>query len=305
MPPDFQSNRLLAQSPNCYSLDEAARLSGLSPVQIRNIARRGLINTLQRGRVDYVFSFKDVLILRRIGQWISTNLSLNSIIEQLVEIQQFVGADVALASKNIAPVGEFLALKDGEIWRHISTGQTFLNFDPQTSDAAAEISILPASESKSNLQVGSANFNVNAIADSLSKDDLSSEDWFNLALQLESADSRQAAQQVYRKAIELDQYNVDAYINLGRLLQLEDKLREAKKLYEKVLTISPTSELACYNLGTIFDILDEFDLAIRYYNRAPNLAMAHHNLARIYEQQGYQVKAIHHLVRCRELEQNR
>lgn len=291
------------QSPG-HTREEVQRFTGLTAKQIRAVARLNLITTTPPTRSPITYLFQDVVTLRNIGKWICRNLPFGSILEQLTDIREHFGYDVPLSSLKIQPVGGALVVKHKDEYWHISSGQSYLNFEPKQKIEATNIHQLPVAKVRQRLQESGAALDLDMIEDCLRSDLLTSEDWFNIGIHLESLKEFKYAQKTYRKAIKADSSNFDAYLNLGRLLQLDDKFREAKKLYEKVLEICPESELACYNLGTIFDTLDEFDLAVKYYRRAPNVAMAHHNLARIYEQHGYEVKAIYHLVRCRDLERD-
>ncbi|MXX94817.1 MAG: tetratricopeptide repeat protein [Gammaproteobacteria bacterium] len=287
-----------------HTAEEVQRFTGLTAKQIRDVARLNLVTTTPSTRSPITYLFQDVVTLRNIGKWISRNLPFGSILEQLSDIREHFGYDIPLSSLKIQPVGDALVVHDrDEIW-HVSSGQSYLDFEPKQNVEPAEIQQLPVAKVRQRLQESGAALDLNMIEDCLRGDLLTSEDWFNIGIHLESLKEFKYAQKTYRKAIQADASNFDAYLNLGRLLQLDDKLREAKKLYEKVLEICPNSELASYNLGTIFDTLDEFDLAVKYYKRAPNVAMAHHNLGRIYERHGYEVKAIYHLVRCRDLERD-
>ena len=283
---------------------EVERFTGLSAKQIREVARLNLISSSQSDRFSDTYLFQDVVTLRNIGKWISYNLPFVSILQQLVDIRTHFGYDVPLSSLNIQPIGDTLTIQENDrIW-HVSSGQSFLNFEQPRDRDAAEIQQLPVARVRHSLRETGVTLDLNMIEDCLQNNLLSSDDWFNVGVHLESLKEFKHAQKAYQKAIQSDDSNFDAYINLGRLLQLDDKFREAKKLYEKVLEVCPNSELASYNLGTIFDTLDEFELAVKYYKQAPNVAMAHHNLSRIYEQEGYELKAIYHLVKSRDLERD-
>lgn len=279
------------------------QISGLTERQIHRVARHGLINPLKKSHdVPLNWSFQDILILRKIGQLISAQCSFSSILSQLDDIVAYSELKQSLSALNVNTIGPYLVVKLDGSYRHITSGQTFLNFDAELDRERANILQFPInSESPSTPSFG------NTLSEAeldriLASDELKSDDWFNLGIQFESVNEITHARSAYRNAIGLDENNIDAYINLGRLLQLDDKYRDAKKLYEKVLQLRPENELANYNLGTLFDMLDEFELAVRYYQRAPNMAMAHHNLARIYEHLGNDVKAARHTSLKQELE---
>ena len=287
-----------------FDIRALERISGLTERQIQNVARRGLISPLKKEHNRSLqLSFQDILVLRKIGQWISAHCSFQSILAQLCDIVAYCQPTQSLSALNVTTIGPYLVIKERGFYQHITSGQTFLNFDVDYDNELSSVLHFPVKSEPPSIFATDITLPEVDLERILSQDELTSDDWFNLGIQFESLNEIVRARSAYRNAIGLDQNNVDAYINLGRLLQLDDKYRDAKKLYEKVLHLRPENELANYNLGTLFDMLDEFELAVRYYQRAPNMAMAHHNLARIYEQLGNDVKAARHLTLKHELEQ--
>lgn len=282
---------------------EIERISGLTEHQIHSVARRGLICPLkkQHDQSDSL-SFQDIITLRKIGQLISSHCSFSSILRQLCDIQSKKVPDQPLSALNVTTIGPYVVIRAEGVFQHITSGQTFLNFDMDDEEEHSNVLQFPLHSDTPPTHSFAATLSETELERILDSDELTSDDWFNLGIQFEALSENVRARSAYRNAIGLDENNIDAYINLGRLLQLDDKFRDAKKLYEKVLQLRPENELANYNLGTLFDMLDEFDLAVRYYQRAPNMAMAHHNLARIYDQLGNEVKAARHLSRKHELE---
>jgi len=129
---------------------------------------------------------------------------------------------------------------------------------------------------------------------------LSSDDWYNLALDLEEADPDKAPP-AYRQALAINPENTDAQVNLGRLCQLQGNLKQARRHYKLALGHAPEHQLANYNMGTIYDELDEFQTAREYYIRAKDIPDAHYNLARLFEVQGDELAALRHMKEYRRL----
>ena len=129
---------------------------------------------------------------------------------------------------------------------------------------------------------------------------LSSDDWYNLALDLEEADPDKAPP-AYRQALALNPQNTDAQVNLGRLCQLQGNLKQARRHYKLALGHAPEHQLANYNMGTIYDELDEFETARDYYVRAKDIPDAHYNLARLFEVKGDELAALRHMKEYRRL----
>tara|TARA_B100001179_G_scaffold35780_1_gene22624 strand:- start:6283 stop:6939 length:657 start_codon:yes stop_codon:yes gene_type:complete len=187
-----------------------------------------------------------------------------------------------LSSLPIYADGDNVVLRECQgIW-DAQTGQGLLNF------AAAE----PANNVASMAHRGDGA--------KQSFDELDSDDWYNLGLELEEVDPEKAPD-AYQQAINLDPKNADAHVNLGRLCQLRGDLKRAKQHYHRALETTPSHQLAHYNMGTVFDELDEIDLAVKFYRKALSVADAHYNLARIYEIRGDQLSSRRHLRQYRRL----
>ncbi|MXZ43475.1 MAG: tetratricopeptide repeat protein [Gammaproteobacteria bacterium] len=279
-----------------FDIHAIERICGLTERQIHSVARRGLISPLTTVRdASDCLTFQDILILRKIGQLISKYCSLSSVLSQLGDIVAIQKSDQPLSALSVTTIGPYLVVRIDGVYQHVTSRQTFFNFDVDNDREHSNVLQFPFKSDTPPTHSLTATLSDAELERILDSDELTSDDWFNLGIQFESLNEIVRARSAYRNAIGLDEDNIDAYINLGRLLQLDDKFRDAKKLYEKVLQLRPENELANYNLGTLFDMLDEFDLAVRYYLRAPNMAMAHHNLARIYDHLGNDVKAARHL----------
>ena len=131
-------------------------------------------------------------------------------------------------------------------------------------------------------------------------DQLSSDDWFDLGVDLEAV-SPEDAPAAYLRALELDPYHSDAHVNLGRLLQEAGELDGAEEHYQKAIETDPDNVLAAFNLGTLFEDMGRIQDAISAYKRASNLADAHYNLSRLYELVGEHAEALKHLKTYRNL----
>ena len=188
----------------------------------------------------------------------------------------------ALSSLPIFADGDSVVLRGAQGTWDAQTGQGLLNFaQDKTPDNVASL-------------VARGDRNSQPI------DELDSDDWYNLGLELEEVDPNKAPD-AYRQAINLDPENADAHVNLGRLCQLRGDLKSAKRHYQRALETTSSHQLAYYNMGTVFDELDEIDLAVKFYRKAQSVADAHYNLARIYEIRGDRLSSLRHLRQYRRL----
>ncbi len=265
-----------------HSTKEVAELIGFNTDQVRHYVRRKLVQPARGERGEYRFSFQDVVLLKTAKGLMEASVSTRKAYRALVKLKKELEQVKSLSSVRIYADGTNVVVRDDtHVWE-VESGQATLDFDMQDlTDNVAEITEKHISDA--------------AIADNLDTDE-----WYNLGLDLEEVEPEKAPD-AYKQAIRLDPKNADAHVNLGRLYQLNGDLKHAKRHYELALTARPGHQLALYNLGTVFDELDETVKAADFYQRAPGIPDAHYNLARIRELQGDEVSALRHMRQYRDL----
>ena len=267
-----------------YSTREVAELIGLPAGRIRHYARRQVVCP-QRGRGnEYRFGLRDVVVLRNAKRLIDSQVSARTTLRLLIELSSQHHAE-RRPLHLVADGARVLVRREGVLW-DVDSGQGELAFGDAGDSARASA------------QVTALNADTQLIAREHSA--RSSDDWYNLGLDLEDLDLDRAIQ-AYRRALELDPANADAHVNLGRLQQLDGELDEARRCYRRALQVEPDHQLANYNLGTVYDELNELDQAQGCYLKAPIVADAHYNLARLCELRGDELSARRHLRQYREL----
>ena len=265
-----------------FTTTEVAELIGLNKDQVRHYVRRKLVEPARGERDEYRFSFQDIVLIRTAKGLLDASVSTRKAYRALIKLKAELSQVKSLSAVRIYADGNTVVVRDDDHVWEVETGQAMLDF-----------------------QVGELIDNVEAIAErhveeAAKADELDSDEWYNMGLDLEEADPEKAPD-AYRQAIRLDPKNADAHVNLGRLYQLEGDLKHAKRHYELALTARSGHQLAYYNLGTVFDELDEVDKAADYYQKAPGIPDAHYNLARIRELQGDEVSALRHMRHYRDL----
>jgi len=265
-----------------YSTREVADLIGMKPEQVRHYVRRSLVDPARGNRGEFRFNFQDVVLLRTAKSLLDSSVSARRTNQILLKLQSELKSVTSLAAVRIFADGNTVVVRqDNQLWE-AESGQAQLDFSVQElADNVADL----------------ANRN---LIEAREADNLDSDEWYNLGLDLEEVDPDRAPE-AYTRAIELDPKNADAHVNLGRLLQLKSDLKGAKRHYELALKVAGNHQLAYYNLGTIFDELEELDQAAEYYRRAPAVPDAHYNLARISELRGDEVSARRHMRNYRRL----
>ncbi len=265
-----------------YSTQEVAELIGMKPDQVRHYVRRELLDPVRGSRGEYRFNFQDVVLLRTAKGLLDANVSARKAYKVLLKLQGELEHARSLASLRIFADGNTVVVRqDNRLW-DVESGQAQLDFSvKELADNVADLALRNLVEARA-------------------ADDLDSDEWYNLGLDLEEVDPDRAPE-AYGRAIELDPGNADAHVNLGRLSQLKGDLKNAKRHYELALKAVTNHQLAYYNMGTVFDELEELDKAAEYYRRAPAVPDAHYNLARIYELKGDELSALRHMRQYRKL----
>jgi tetratricopeptide (TPR) repeat protein len=265
-----------------YSTREVSDLIGMKPDQVRHYVRRALINPERAENGEYRFNFQDVVLLRTAKSLLDADVSSRKAYRILLKLQSELTHVESLAAVRIFADGNHVVVRDdNQVW------------DAETGQAQLDFSVAELADNVANL----ANRNLIIAKEG---DDLDSDEWYNLGLDLEEVDPSRAPE-AYQRSIELNPTNADAHVNLGRLLQLKGNLKQAKRHYEKALEAAASHQLAHYNLGTIFDELDQVEQAAEYYRRAPSVPDAHYNLARIFELKGDELAAQRHMKNYRNL----
>lgn len=288
---------LAATAADGFSTREAAAAAGLTPTRVRGVVRRGLLSPRRGAERGYRFSFQDMVLLR----------TVKSLLDALPPRRAFAALTrlkavrrVPLATLRLRAVGRHVAVQEAAALWDAETGQGHLGFDAQPP---AEVRSLgrdhgckggPKAAAATALDSGGG----------VQEGDLDSDDWYNIALDLEETDPEQAPA-AYGQALAANPRNADAHVNLGRLFQVRGDLRRATRHYQLALRAASRHQLALYNLGTVFDELDEFDAALGYYRQATSVPDAHYNLARIFELRGDELRSLRHMREYRMLSTGR
>lgn len=265
-----------------YSTREVAELLDLPPEVIRDVAR-GVLDPDKSPRGRYRFSFQDIIVLRAAKELISAGIRRSRINRSLLSLQQRLPKNRPLTSLRISGDGGEVVIREQDQVYNPESGQIHFNFSvAELAGNVAPLARQAAEEAEAN------------------EEQLSSDDWFDLGVDLEAV-SPEDAPAAYLRALELDPGHSDAHVNLGRLLQEAGKYDEAEAHYTAALDAEPDNVLAAFNLGTLLEDVGRIRDAISAYKRAVSFADAHYNLSRLYELVGEHAEALKHLKTYRSL----
>ena len=289
---------LAASEADGYSTREAAAAAGLTPTRVRGVVRRGLLTPRRGAERGYRFSFQDMVLLRTVKGLLDA-LPPRRAFAALTQLK--AAGRVPLAALRLRPVGRHVAVQEAAALWDAETGQGHLAFD---APPPGEVRSLGRGSGCKGGPKAAAATALDS-GDAAQEDgELDSDDWYNIALDLEETAPDQAPG-AYGQALAANPRNADAHVNLGRLFQVRGDLKRATRHYQLALRAVSRHQLALYNLGTVFDELDEFDAAVGYYRQAASVPDAHYNLARIFELRGDELRSLRHMREYRMLSTRR
>ena len=264
-----------------YSMREVSAMLGLSPAQIRAYATDGFLDPERGARGELRFGFHDLIILRTAGELTAAKIPTRKVRRVLDRLRNQLPEGRTLTGVRITADGERVVVRDGEVMWNPESGQSL--FDFSVADLAAKAAPL---------------IHRNAADARERADEVSADDWYTLACELEMSSIEQA-KDAYERAIRADASHPDAHVNLGRLLHEEGAPAAAEKHYRAALEADPEHETAAFNLGVALEDLGRTADAMRAYELAlkldPANADAHYNLAGILERRGQKQDALQHL----------
>jgi excisionase family DNA binding protein len=265
-----------------YSTRDVAELLDIHVETIREIARSGVLDPERTPRNHYRFSFQDIVILRTAKELLDAGVRKARINKSLIQLKHRLPSERSLSSLRIAGDGGAVVIHEDEQVLDAESGQIHFNF------AVAELAGTVAPLARQ------------AAVEAESSDQLSSDDWFDLGVDLEAV-SPEDAPAAYLRALELDPKHSDAHVNIGRLLQEAGDYDTAEQHYHFALDAEPDNVLAAFNLGTLLEDMGRIEDAITAYKKASSFADAHYNLSRLYELVGQHAEALKHLKAYRSL----
>jgi len=267
-----------------YGVREVERVLRLSRGTIRGLITGGFVNPSRGPKREYLFSFRDLMVLRAARALIQAKVSRRRIRRSLEDLRRQLPEEIPLSGLNITAVGDRVVVRDGESHFQVEDGQYVLGLDVSLENGTLRV--------------------VERLEPKASSDGAPVEDWFQKGLDLEDTDAR-AAIAAYERAVAAEPDNVSARINWGRLLHEQGHKVEAENIYRGALERCGPDPMLLFNLGVLLEDLGRTLQAVEAYNAAvsqdPTLADCHFNLARLYESLGQPQHAIRHLGQYRRL----
>lgn len=269
-----------------YTTREVGEVLGLPTSKILSWTRKGLLTPERGPKGAYLFSFQDIVLLRTARELLAADIPARRVRSALQALREQLPVGRPLSAVHVSAVGDRILVRDDDAVWDPDSGQLHMDFSVAEVARAAEPVARRALEEE---QPGS---------------EMSADDWYNSALDLEAVAPDEALA-AYQRALEIDADHADAHVNLGRLLHEAGRVTDAEAHYRSAAEADPESGRALYNLGVALDDQRLATGAIEAYEAAlrldPDLAAAHFNLSRICEASGRQSEALSHLAAYKRL----
>jgi tetratricopeptide (TPR) repeat protein len=264
-----------------YATRDVSEPIGLNADQVRHYVRRGLLTPARGGHGEYLFFIPGRRVAANGKRFARRAGVVTTCLSRIAEAEIGTRGGQSLSAVRIFADGNNVVVReDSNVW-NAESGQGHLNF--AVSELEGDVASLQRRRDDGKQF----------------SDELDSDDWYNLGLDLEEADPDRAPE-AYLRAISLDPKNADAHVNLGRLYQMRPSEAGAPLLSQspRMCGRPPTRVVQPRHVvrrtrGT------------RYRSRllSPRAANpdAHYNLARICEMRGDELAALRHLRRYQQL----
>jgi tetratricopeptide (TPR) repeat protein len=255
----------------------------LSPRQIRALVADGALTPTIGARGKFLFSFQDLVVLRSVAELIRSGVALHKVRAAVTSLLDQLPDDALLTGASLDASGESVVVSvDTTTWDPV-TRQMVLDLDVEatTERIASVVDVSPSAAHER-----------------------TATEWYVFADEIESSDPL-AAEDAYRRSIQIDDTFADAHLNLGRLLHAAGKVREALDEYRVARMIDGEDAVTHYNIGVASQDLGDFADAVEAYERAielaPRFADARYNLSTLYEELDDTALAVQHLHAYRNL----
>ncbi len=272
-----------------YNLRSVQTLLGLSRRVVTGLIAAGFVQPSRGPRNEYVFSFRDAVLLRTAHRLQAAQIPPRKILRSLASLRRQLPAELPLTGLRISAVGSDIAVRDGAAQWAAETGQMLLDFEVAPQQASVAFLERLTGEPPT--------------PDADSEHDAPG--WFAQGVALEARADAAGAEAAYRAALTLDLGYRDAYLNLGVLLADAGRWPEAVALYDVAIKQLPADAMLHFNRAVALEDGQRWADALAAYQQSlrldATLADAHYNAARLHERLGQAQQALRHFSAYRRL----
>jgi len=282
-----------------YSIRDVSRILAVQESRLRYWTQTGFVGPTVRKGGRFYYTFSDLVAVKAAQDLLATGMPLQRVRKNIEALKHALPGDTHPMTKlRVCCDGEtIVALADDVAFQPIG-GQVVMAFNVPsfgehvlTTLALPRVEAAPAAveDHPTDAHGGSTAYR-----------------YFVEACAAEDRGDSQAAEHLFRLAVDLEPHMAAALTNLGNLVYRQGELHEARGLYERALDHDPAQPEARYNLANLLEDLGETELAIselrRVCSAAPEFADAHYNLGIMLAQVGGTTQAKQCLERYLELD---
>ncbi|HRI65394.1 MAG TPA: tetratricopeptide repeat protein [Polyangium sp.] len=261
-----------------YSAAEVSRLLHLNAARLRALDKAGIVSPSGHRKGRRAYTFADLIALRAVRDLLAKRVRMRDVAKAIENLR-------ATLPKVTRPLAELRISSDGlgGVVVKSSTG----TFEPITGQMLIDFDVKTLRDDV-----------VRMLRPMVGRDRAKTAyDHYVRGTQLdENPATMNDAEDLYRRAIELDPWLAIAYTNLGNICFRRGHIDEAEGLYRRALEIDRRQPEAQYNLGYVMLEHGYSYEAVAFFRGAiesdPRFADAYFNLAMAYEQAGERAKAL-------------
>jgi DNA-binding transcriptional MerR regulator len=292
-----------------YTIREVAQILEVTVAQVRTWARLAGIEGGPGEGGEPEFSFQDLLLLKTTRGLLESGVSARRTRDTWSSLRRQVSPGTPLTSISLSADGRRAVASDGTSRWRPESGQFLLDFGDEGGQESSVVTLedlfagrgrgrKPAALERRAPAAGATR------APHAAEEDLSAEQWFALACDLEGSAPLEA-RRAYHRALELEPDFADAHVNLGRHYHECGELGKAEAHYRDAVRCDAADATAHFNLGVLLEDRGRSEEAVHAYEQAiardPDLADAHYNLGLLLESRHRRADATRHLMIAREL----
>lgn len=220
----------------CYTTADVRALYGLDSATLRQLERLKLVRPLLRSNADRYYRFQDLLVFRRVREFLDSGQRLCDIVRRL-GLERHGQMNLSLEDCGRSQVIEFRRPEE-ESWTAEDWYGVGCEHDEDPDDFARAIRAYERSLELDPHHVG-ALINLG-----------------NVHYRLGRVDE---ARRLYELALALDPENPNVHYNLGNVFDDLEDHRSAIRFFESAIRLRPDSGDAHFNLGLVYDRLGDVD----------------------------------------------
>lgn len=273
-----------------FSPREVAKLLGVTVARLRNLDKSNVVSPSATRNGRRAYTFQDLIALRATHGLLAQNVRLKDVVLA-------IGALKRALPRVTRPLQELRIVSDGR--KVVVKGEDGA-FEPVSGQMVLDFRIDGLRDDV--VRVLRQDRDGNGSTRARSAYDL----YMRASTLDEDPSSFDEAEELYKKATELDPNLAIAYTNLGNIRFRRGDEAGAEELYRKALSMDERQPEAHYNLGYVMLERGYASRAVTYFEQAikadPRFADAHFNLAMAYEALADKARARVHWKRYLELE---